>query len=268
MKPPICELCDKDFNPDEGGGLIYFKKTEKGLEFDRKVEQGMVGHPPYAAWFCQNHVEAARKVTNLTLEEALEKLNPTPCGIMSFIHNTERLLKPFEGKERELVKKAYEGAKEVHENQQRDDGEPYFTHPYRVALIILEELEINDANLVASALLHDVIEDSDVSKEDIEDAFNATVASTVDTVSKPKQRVGDWKEKYYEKIKNSSREIQTLKFADRLDNVRDLARCPSKEKQIRYLKETKEVFLPWAMSFDQKIHSMLKKEIEKVEGPI
>jgi len=76
MKPPICEICNYDFRNEEGGGLLYFKKTEKDNEFDRKCEDepGFVGHPPASAWFCKEHIEEAKKLVHLTLDEAVEIL--------------------------------------------------------------------------------------------------------------------------------------------------------------------------------------------------
>ena len=75
MKPPICEICYRKFNPDEEGGLIFFKQTEKGKEFDRRVrEEGITGHPPDAAWFCGLHSEEAKKLAHVTIDEAMKSL--------------------------------------------------------------------------------------------------------------------------------------------------------------------------------------------------
>ncbi|MBU0527542.1 MAG: hypothetical protein ABH983_01630 [Candidatus Micrarchaeota archaeon] len=75
MMPPVCKICNKDFRNEEECGLLHFKKTEKDDEFDRKCEEdGFVGHPPYAAWFCKEHYEEAKKLINLTLDEAMEIL--------------------------------------------------------------------------------------------------------------------------------------------------------------------------------------------------
>jgi len=75
MKPPLCELCNREFNPDNEGGLIYFKKTKKGLDFDRRVRtEGITGHPPYAEWFCGSHCEEAKKLVHLTIDAAVKRL--------------------------------------------------------------------------------------------------------------------------------------------------------------------------------------------------
>lgn len=75
MKPPICSICDKDFEDREEGGLIYFKKRPEDYEWVKKMKEGgMVGHPPYAAWFCGDHYEEAKKLENLTINEAMKIL--------------------------------------------------------------------------------------------------------------------------------------------------------------------------------------------------
>lgn len=75
MKPPICEICHREFNPDKEGGLVYFRQTKKGREFARRAEEeGITGHPPDAAWFCGSHSEEAKKLVHLTIGEAMEIL--------------------------------------------------------------------------------------------------------------------------------------------------------------------------------------------------
>jgi hypothetical protein len=75
MIPPICEICYRKFNPDKEGDLVYFKKTKKGEEFEEKAkEEGFVGHPPDATWFCGDHLEEAKKLTHLTIDEAVGML--------------------------------------------------------------------------------------------------------------------------------------------------------------------------------------------------
>ena len=74
MRPPMCYVCDKDFDTDEGD-LLYFKKGEKGIAWDKKMEQpGFVGHPPYAEWFCNEHIEEWKKLQHLTFSEAKKKI--------------------------------------------------------------------------------------------------------------------------------------------------------------------------------------------------
>ncbi len=75
MMPPVCEVCAREFNPDEEGGLIYFRETAQGRAFERKAKEGpWTGHPPDAAWFCGTHVGAAEQLTHLTLKRARQVL--------------------------------------------------------------------------------------------------------------------------------------------------------------------------------------------------
>lgn len=75
MRPPICDVCDREFDPDREGGLLYFKETIEGRAFDKRVdEEGITGHPPDAGWFCGRHYKKARKLLDLTIDEALKEL--------------------------------------------------------------------------------------------------------------------------------------------------------------------------------------------------
>ena len=70
MRPPVCAICGKEFMED--GGFIYFKKRPSDIAWqDRMDKENMVGHPPYAEWFCGEHYERAKKVQHLTIDEAL-----------------------------------------------------------------------------------------------------------------------------------------------------------------------------------------------------
>jgi len=77
MRPPICAICDKDFRTDiNEGGLLHFKLSEKDkLILEKMKEPGFVCHPPATEWFCSEHYEKAKKLTHLTLAEAIAKLN-------------------------------------------------------------------------------------------------------------------------------------------------------------------------------------------------
>jgi len=75
MRPPICCICDKRLADVDDGGLIYFKKRPSDIEWIKKMEEkGMVGHPPYAEWFCNEHHQKALELKHLTIEEAMKTL--------------------------------------------------------------------------------------------------------------------------------------------------------------------------------------------------
>lgn len=71
MRPPICAICGKDFRDNsKEGGLLKFKLTEADKESLKKFDQkGFVGHPPATEWFCGEHYNIAKELTNLTLNE-------------------------------------------------------------------------------------------------------------------------------------------------------------------------------------------------------
>ena len=71
MRPPICAICHKDFYDE--GGLVQFQLTEKNKEqLERLNQPGMVGHPPALEWFCGEHIEKAKELSDLTLSEAMK----------------------------------------------------------------------------------------------------------------------------------------------------------------------------------------------------
>ncbi len=75
MKPPICCICEKSLEYPDEGGLIYFKKRPSDKKWDKVMEEnGMVGHPPYAEWFCRDHYVKAKELKDLTIDRAMKLL--------------------------------------------------------------------------------------------------------------------------------------------------------------------------------------------------
>ena len=74
MRPPICRICHKELEDFEDSGLIYFKKRQSDLEWDKYMNRkGFIGHPPYADWFCKNHYRDFLKLKHLSIDEAMNK---------------------------------------------------------------------------------------------------------------------------------------------------------------------------------------------------
>ena len=156
----------------------------------------------------------------------------------------------YTGEGRELLLKAYDFAKAAHANQKRASGEPYFIHPCAVADILVD-LGLDTAT-IAAALLHDVIEDTPATEEDIRREFGEEVLTLVSGVTKLDKIV--FKSQEEEEAENfrkifvaMAKDIRVIiiKLADRLHNMRSLNYL-SKERQQRMARETLEIFAPIA----------------------
>lgn len=163
----------------------------------------------------------------------------------------------------ELVQKAYVVARDAHEGQTRSSGEPYITHPVEVTQI-LANMRLDHETLMA-ALMHDVIEDTDFSQQDLAEIFGDTVAELVEGVSKlDKLSFKDQKEfqaeNYRKMIMAMTQDIRVIliKLADRTHNMRTLGALRP-EKRRRIARETLEIFAPIANRLG--IHD-IKNELE------
>jgi guanosine-3',5'-bis(diphosphate) 3'-pyrophosphohydrolase len=165
----------------------------------------------------------------------------------------------------EALRQSYVVAKDAHEGQTRSSGEPYIIHPVAVARI-LAEMRL-DIETLQAALLHDVIEDTEVTKEELEAQFGTTVAELVDGVSKlDKLKFRDRKEAQAENFRKmvlamvQDIRVILIKLADRTHNMRTLgALRPDKKRRIA--RETLEIYSPLAHRLG--IHN-IKTELEEL----
>ena len=163
-----------------------------------------------------------------------------------------------------LIRKAYEVADQQHAGQKRRSGEPYIIHPLCVA-IILADLEM-DKETIAAALLHDVVEDTGMTLEEVEKTFNPDVALLVDGVTKltrlnyDKDKIEMQAENLRKMFVAMAKDIRVIliKLADRLHNLRTL-QYQSREKQIEKARETLDIYSPIA---DRLGISKLKIELD------
>ena len=149
-----------------------------------------------------------------------------------------------------LIKRAYEFAKEKHCDQLRKSGEPYIIHPVQVSYI-LSTLGLDESTICA-ALLHDVVEDTEVTKDMLEKEFGAEIAELVDGMTKLKklkyasveeQQVENYRKMFLAMGKDIR--VILIKLADRLHNMRTL-KYLSRDRQIANAKETMDLYAPLA----------------------
>lgn len=163
----------------------------------------------------------------------------------------------------ELITRAFKLCFYSHEGMTRASGEPYYYHPLEVAKIVAGEINIDDVSVVA-ALLHDTVEDTSVTIEDIRHWFGDEVAVIIDGVTKIagvfNNRTSKQAEAFMKLLLTMAEDIRVvlIKFADRLHNMRTIHHL-RREKQIKIANETMELYAPLAHRFGL---FKLKNELE------
>jgi len=190
--------------------------------------------------------DRASKKKNLETETAA----PVNAGVASVSHLTATLATYLTPSELKKVKEAYRFSDEKHLGQMRKSGEPYISHPIAVAEICADWKL--DAQAIMAALLHDVMEDQDVKKDELIERFGAPVAALVDGLSKLdklefQSQVDVQAENFRKMLLAMARDVRVIlvKLADRLHNMRTLG-FMSPEKKRRIARETMEVYVPIA----------------------
>ena len=159
-------------------------------------------------------------------------------------------VKTYNSEEVEIVKKAYDYADNLHKGQMRESGEAYISHPLNVAYILADMHA--DRDTICAGLLHDTLEDTNITKEDIAHDFNQNVANLVDGVTKLSKM--NFSSKQDQNFANTRKiitgitedvRIIIIKLADRLHNMRTL-QFKSEFKQKENALETMEIFVPLA----------------------
>ena len=185
---------------------------------------------------------------------ALAAAPPKPRAKRKLMRQTELVdrVKSYDaGADEDLLNRAYVYAMKAHGKQFRASGDPYFAHPLEVAGI-LTDLKL-DQNTIVTALLHDTIEDTLATYQDIEDKFGAEIAALVDGVTKLSQL-----ELFSERTKQAENfrklmlaitgdiRVLLVKLADRLHNMRTLGHISDPEKRRRIAQETVDIYAPLA----------------------
>lgn len=166
----------------------------------------------------------------------------------------------------EIITRAFEFANKAHKGTKRRSGEPYIMHPLAVARIVVKEIGLGSTS-ICSALLHDVVEDTDYTCEDIEELFGPKIASIVSGLTKISG--GIFGDKASEQAENFRRLILTIpedvrviliKMADRLHNMRTLGSMPP-AKQLKITGETQYIYAPLAQRLG---FFLIKTELENL----
>ncbi|MCL4215573.1 MAG: bifunctional (p)ppGpp synthetase/guanosine-3',5'-bis(diphosphate) 3'-pyrophosphohydrolase [Candidatus Hydrogenedentes bacterium] len=169
-----------------------------------------------------------------------------------------KLLKSYKrthpGQSVDLIRKAYRVANEAHHTQPRLSGEPYITHPLAVALI-LDQLHL-DSTTIAAGLLHDVLEDTPMTRAELAEEFGEEIAALVDGVSKTKNikwttgqtRQQKQAENLRKMLVATAQDVRVIliKLADRLHNMRTIEHIPQAKRRERIARETLDIFAPLA----------------------
>ena len=149
-----------------------------------------------------------------------------------------------------IVRKAFNVSLEAHQGVRRKSGEPYIFHPLAVAIICVDEIGLGTTSIIA-ALLHDVVEDTEISLEDISHMFGEKVAMIIDGLTKINgvfdKDTSQQAENFRKMILTLSDDVRVIliKLADRLHNMRTL-NSMSTDKQLKIASETSYIYAPLA----------------------
>ena len=189
------------------------------------------------------------------VEEVLPKYNLNPEQEKNeIIRHYRALLRSLRPKlkkgDKELVRQAFEMAADAHKTMRRKSGEPYILHPIAVAMICVEEIGLGVRSTIC-ALLHDTVEDTDISLEDVEREFGNEIAKIVDGLTKISNVIDTNTSQQAENFKKilltltDDPRVILIKLADRLHNMRTLDHM-KREKQLKIASETIWVYAPLA----------------------
>lgn len=192
--------------------------------------------------------------TNTPSPEYLEKINQIEQERKEIIKRYKLILRHarprLKDDDSKKIKKAFEIAYEAHKDVRRKSGEPYIYHPLEVARIVVDEMGLGATSIVC-ALLHDVVEDTEIELKDIEGQFGTKISKIIDGLTKIKdasdKSLSMQAENFKKMLLTISEDIRVvfIKIADRLHNMRTLESMP-RDKQLKIKSETEFVYAPLA----------------------
>ena len=182
----------------------------------------------------------------MVIDEEVEK-KEIIAGYRRLLRLAKPILKDGDAK---LIKRAFTISMEAHKNMRRKSGEPYIFHPFLVAEICVEEIGLGTISIVA-ALLHDVVEDTDIQLVDLQNIFGKKIAKIIDGLTKIRgvfeYGTSAQAENFRKMLFTLSEDVRVIliKLADRLHNMRTLESMP-RNKQLRVSSETIYLYAPLA----------------------
>src|SRR6187402_1473699 len=196
---------------------------------------------------------------------ALPLTAPAEDAVPDYVQSLERAANYLPQAQRAQLRRAWAVGAAAHAGQTRKSGEPYITHPVAVAQVLAEQGL--DVETLVAAILHDTIEDTPLSRQDLAAQFGETVAELVDGVTKlDKVRFADRQEAAAESFRKMllamSRDLRVIliKLADRLHNMRTLG-AQSPEARRRIARETLDIYAPIAQRLGM---SLVKSELQNL----
>jgi GTP diphosphokinase / guanosine-3',5'-bis(diphosphate) 3'-diphosphatase len=168
------------------------------------------------------------------------------------------------------VHTAVEWALERHAGQKRRDGSDFAAHPLRVALILHELASQTHADVLCASLLHDLLEDTDTTEDDIMEVFGTKVSDMVRSLTL--QPIPEGKTKmqrnmaHFESLRWEGRDVQIVRSADRLDNLRTLSAIPEYSRREEYVQETEEGLVPLTLATNTALYHALVAALEELKS--
>lgn len=171
------------------------------------------------------------------------------------------LLADFSEMDKKVILEVLDLSLKKHAHQKRKSGADYIIHPVRVANILMGELKTNQPDLVCAALLHDTIEDTDLTAEEITRKFGEGIARLVVSLSK---KSGELNGDYLQRALGVGGDVTRVKLCDRLDNCRDLTSIASYQPDFvrRQISEVEDFYLPYTQQFEPYFDRELRYNIE------
>jgi len=183
-------------------------------------------------------------------------------------------LDSFSTEDQKRISQACSLAKEFHSGQERDEGGPYILHCLRVASCLIETLNVDDPDVICAALLHDTIEDTELSLGEIVKKLGRRTGEIVENLTREKKRDETLKNRYQRKyqkfleLMKKDKEVRTIKACDWLDNIESWPHLPedhpSRQKFQRWFREAKKMYIPLTQTVDKRLVIKMKKALASI----